>query len=62
MFRLFEARSTLDKLREKYTCLMRQAYKLAPVDKIKSDLYNDKACKIMQEIKRMEYQKRENQN
>ncbi|HET8752860.1 MAG TPA: Lacal_2735 family protein [Salinimicrobium sp.] len=60
MFRLFEPRTTLEKLREKYTCLMRQAYKIAPVDKIRSDSYNDKACKIMQEIKRMENEKDEN--
>ena len=57
MFRLFEPRSTLDKLREKYSCLMRHAYEVAVVDKHKSDLLNDKACKILQEIRRMEFQK-----
>lgn len=55
MFRLFEPRSTLDRLREKYSFLMRQAYELAVIDKSRSDLLNDKACKILQEIHRMEY-------
>lgn len=56
MFRLFEPRSSLDRLREKYTFLMRRAYELALVDKSKSDLVNDKACKILQEIRHMEHQ------
>ncbi|GAB2779299.1 Lacal_2735 family protein [Salinimicrobium soli] len=54
MFRLFEPRSTLEKLQEKYTFLMRRSYELALIDKDRSDLLNDKACKIMQEIRRME--------
>jgi len=57
MFRLFEPRSTLDKLREKYSCLMRHSFEVAVIDKNKSDLLNDKACKILREIKRMEFQK-----
>ncbi|WP_189603314.1 Lacal_2735 family protein [Salinimicrobium marinum] len=56
MFRLFEPRSTLDRLREKYSCLMRRAYEVALLDKSKSDLLNDKACKILQEIRQMEHQ------
>ena len=56
MFRLFEPRTTLDKLREKYTFLMRRAYELALVDKTRSDLLNDKACKILREIRSMEHQ------
>ena len=56
MFRLFEPRSTLDRLREKYSCLMRHAYEIAIVDKSKSDLLNDKGCMILQEIRRMEFQ------
>ena len=56
MFRLFEPRSTLDRLREKYSCLMRHAYEIAVADKSKSDMLNDKACKILQEIRRMEIQ------
>ncbi len=54
MFRLFEPRSTLERLQEKYTFLMRRSYELALVDKQRSDLLNEKACKILQEIRRME--------
>lgn len=56
MFRLFESRSSLERLREKYAYLMRRAYELALVDKSRSDLVNEKACKILQEIKHMEHQ------
>lgn len=58
MFRFFESRSTLDKLREKYSVLMRRAFEVALVDKEKSDRLNEKACKILLEIKRMEFQER----
>ncbi|MGB7843653.1 MAG: Lacal_2735 family protein [Salinimicrobium sp.] len=54
MFRLFEPRSTLERLQEKYTFLMRRSFELAVVDKNRSDLLNEKACKILQEIRRME--------
>ncbi|UZH54600.1 Lacal_2735 family protein [Salinimicrobium tongyeongense] len=54
MFRLFEPRSTLERLREKYSFLMRRSYELALVDKLRSDMLNDKACKILKEIRRME--------
>ncbi|MHA6279772.1 Lacal_2735 family protein [Salinimicrobium sp. CAU 1759] len=54
MFRLFEPRSTLERLREKYTFLMRRSFELALVDKPRSDVLNDKACKILEEIRRME--------
>lgn len=54
MFRLFEPRSTLEKLQEKYTFLMRRSFELALEDKQRSDLLNDKACKILEEIRRME--------
>lgn len=56
MFRLFEPVSTLDRLREKYSYLMRRSFETALFDKSKSDLLNDKACKILKEIRRMEYQ------
>lgn len=56
MFRLFEPRSTLDRLREKYVFLMRRAYEIALVDKSRSDLLNEKACKILREIRQMEHQ------
>lgn len=54
MFRLFEPRSTLERLQEKYTFLMRRAFELALDDKPRSDLLNEKARKILQEIRRME--------
>lgn len=54
MFRLFESRSAVERLQEKYCFLMRQAFELALVDKTRSDMLNDKACKILQEIRRME--------
>lgn len=54
MFRLFEPSSTIDRLREKYSFLMRRAFELALIDKDRSDLLNDKACKILREIRRME--------
>ncbi len=56
MFRLFEPRSSLDRMREKYAFLMRRAYEMALVDKSRSDLLNEKACKILQEIRHMEHQ------
>lgn len=54
MFRLFEPRSTLERLQEKYTFLMRRSFELALIDKQRSDLLNQKACKILGEIRRME--------
>lgn len=62
MFRLFEPRSTLERLQEKYSFLMRRSFELALVDKPRSDLLNDKACKILQEIQRMQQQNQEDQN
>lgn len=56
MFRLFEPRSTLERLQEKYTFLMRRAYELALIDKTRSDMLNQKACCILREIRRMEQQ------
>lgn len=35
---------------------MRRAYEIALVDKSRSDLLNEKACKILQEIRQMEHQ------
>ncbi len=54
MFRLFEPRSALERLQEKYTFLMRRSFEIALVDKERSDLLNKKACTILKEIKRME--------
>ena len=58
MFRLFESRTTLDKLREKYASLMRHSFETALVDRKKSDRINEKARKILDEIKRMELQEK----
>lgn len=58
MFRIFEPRTALDRLREKYTCLMRHSFNLALVDKKRSDQINDKAQSILKEIKRMEEQEK----
>ena len=33
---------------------MRRSFELALVDKLRSDMLNDKACKILKEIRRME--------
>lgn len=54
MFRLFEPRSALERLQEKYSFLMRRSYELALQDKMRSDMLNAKARKILQEIRRME--------
>ena len=54
MFRIFEPRSTLERLQEKYSFLMRRSYELALDDKSRSDMLNEKACKILREIRRME--------
>lgn len=54
MFRIFEPRSTLERLQEKYSFLMRRSYELALDDKMRSDMLNEKARKILQEIRRME--------
>ena len=40
---------------EKYTQLMHRAYKLALVDKERSDRINAKAKKILSELRRMHY-------
>ena len=62
MFRLFEPRSTLERLQEKYSFLMRRSFELALVDKPRSDLLNEKARKILKEIERMQQQNQEDQN
>ncbi|HET8854865.1 MAG TPA: Lacal_2735 family protein [Salinimicrobium sp.] len=62
MFRIFEPRTTLERLRDKYSRLMRHSYEIALTDKVRSDKINEKAQKILQEIKRMEDEKSEIQN
>ena len=54
MFRIFEPASTLDRLKEKYSLLMKRSFETALYDRKKSDLLNEKACKILREIKAME--------
>ncbi len=53
MFRIFENKSKEELLCEKYSRLMQRAYKLALIDKKKSDQINQRAKKIMAELKRM---------
>lgn len=54
MFR-FIYRSEEDRLSHKYTQLMNRAFNLAPVDKAKSDKLNERAQKILQQLRRMRY-------
>jgi tRNA U34 5-carboxymethylaminomethyl modifying enzyme MnmG/GidA len=53
MFRIFENKSREELLCEKYSRLMQRAYKIALIDKAKSDQLNSRARKIMAELKRM---------
>lgn len=53
MFRIFENKTREERLCEKYSRLMQRAYKIAPIDKEKSDQLNSRAKKIMAELKRM---------
>ncbi|WP_341199598.1 Lacal_2735 family protein [Croceibacter atlanticus] len=49
-------KSSLDKLKDKYTYLMRKSYNTAIKDKQKSDVLNKKADLVLREIKRLETQ------
>lgn len=53
MFRIFENKTREERLCEKYTSLMQRAYKIAIFDKEKSDKLNDRAKKILAELRRM---------
>lgn len=53
MFRIFENRTEEELLCEKYSRLMQRAYKTALIDKKKSDQLNNRAHKILEELKRM---------
>lgn len=57
MFKIFETRSTEKCLCDKYTYLMHKAFKLALTDKEESDRLNAKAKTILEELKRMRYNK-----
>ncbi len=51
----FLFKSEEDRLSHKYTQLMNRAFNLAPVDKAKSDKLNERAQKILQQLRRMHY-------
>jgi tRNA U34 5-carboxymethylaminomethyl modifying enzyme MnmG/GidA len=53
MFRIFDNKTREERLCEKYSRLMEQSYRIALVDKEKSDQLNSRANKILAEIKRM---------
>ncbi|MCM4160724.1 Lacal_2735 family protein [Antarcticibacterium flavum] len=56
----FLFRSEEDRLSHKYTRLMNRAYNLALVDKEKSDKINERAQKIREQLRRMNYRKLDN--
>lgn len=56
----FVFRSEEDRLSHKYTQLMNRAYKLALVDKEKSDKINERAIKIREQLIRMNYKELDN--
>lgn len=56
----FLFRSEEDRLSHKYTQLMNRAYHLALVDKEKSDKINERAQKILEQLKRMNYKNLDN--
>lgn len=60
MFRIFENKTREERLCDKYSQLMHSAYKIALTDKSRSDQLNNRACKILAELKRMDCQLIEN--
>lgn len=54
MFRIFDNKTREERLCAKYSRLMERAYKLALIDKEKSDQLNSRAKKIMDELHRMD--------
>lgn len=59
MFRLL-FKSEEDRLSFKYTQLMNRAFNLAPIDKSKSDRINERAQKILEQLRRMRYKELDN--
>jgi len=53
MFRIFENKTKEELLCNKYSRLMHRAYKIALIDKQKSDQLNSRAKKILAELRRM---------
>ncbi|WP_417885713.1 Lacal_2735 family protein [Zunongwangia sp.] len=60
MFKIFKKKSKEECMCQKYTYLMHKAYKLALIDKEKSDRMNQRAKKILKELRRMHYSEVEN--
>lgn len=56
----FLFRSEEDRLSLKYTQLMQRSYNLALVDKEKSDKINERAQKIREQLRRMNYKELDN--
>lgn len=56
----FLFKSEEDRLSHKYTQLMNRAFNLAPVDKAKSDKLNERAQKILQQLRKMHYKELDN--
>ncbi|UJH92600.1 Lacal_2735 family protein [Antarcticibacterium sp. 1MA-6-2] len=56
----FLFKSEEDRLSHKYTQLMNRAFQLALVDKEKSDKINERARKIREQLRRMNYKKLDN--
>ncbi|MUP41856.1 Lacal_2735 family protein [Christiangramia aestuarii] len=53
MFRIFDNKTKEERLCEKYSQLMERSYRVALVDKKKSDQLNYRAQKILAELRRM---------
>ncbi|MBQ0737985.1 Lacal_2735 family protein [Mesonia mobilis] len=54
MFSWKKNNDRIQKLREKYSRLMRKAYEIAPKNKQKSDYLNREARQILQELRKLE--------
>ena len=54
MFRIFDNKTREERLCDKYKRLMQRAYKMALIDKNKSDQLNSRAQKILAELRRMD--------
>ncbi|MCM4158041.1 Lacal_2735 family protein [Gramella sp. AN32] len=54
MFRIFENKSREELLCEKYSRLMFRSYKAALLNKEESEKLHERACKIKQELQRMQ--------
>lgn len=54
MFRIFENKNREERLCVKYSRLMQRAYKIALIDKERSDQLNYRARKILAELRRMD--------